>query len=173
MLSLCVHIWYLSALWFVMPRTCITRCIQSYFPCIQYSWRKANAVSSVMIITGAVLYLGKQWFINVFVLTVIWVSSCVRTSCKMILCLCTAAERAHRVTPQASWLPSGPPREEEEEGEPWGARAIAQSPKDDRPQSQTLPQAETRWEDPDEEDVSVTSASVWWQYRQESVRSFS
>ncbi len=112
---------------------------------------KLHIVKTTITIISQTIYI-----INVFVLTVIWVSSCVWTSCKMILCLCTAAERAHRVTPQASWLPSGPPREEEEEGEPWGARAIAQSPKDDRPQSQTLPQAETRWEDPDEEDVSVT-----------------
>lgn len=66
-----------------------------------------------------------------------------------------ASERAHWVTSQAPWLPPGPPWKEKEEGEPWGPRALPQSQKDDRLEGQTVPQTETCWEDPDEEDVSM------------------
>lgn len=66
-----------------------------------------------------------------------------------------APERAHWVTPEAAWLPPGPPWKEKEEGEPWGPWAVSQSQKDDRLEGQTVPQTETFREDPDEEDVSI------------------
>lgn len=74
-----------------------------------------------------------------------------------IICYFSSAapERAHWVTSQAARLSPWPPWKEKEEGEPWGSRALAQGQEVDRSEGQVVPQAETRGEDPDEEDVST------------------
>lgn len=99
------------------------------------SWKKCLSVKSYVLINYWKLKLNLPFFFS----------------------LSTAPERAHWVTSQAARLSPRPPWEEKEEGEPWGSRTLTQGQKVDRPEGQAVPQAETRREDPDEEDVSTNT----------------